>query len=158
MGRVDESVRGSLPMIDWHENCSGDARRWLAQQEWIPPGDITVEDDGVVMSMVGHGVGAAIGPKLSTVGAPAKVATAEFGDGAPQRCVGYVTTPELAGDRSRRPPLGSSGEHSAHGPAHLRLGSLLALTFEGDPLLALRGDPLQNVQGVTEPGRAESQL
>ncbi|TDC02832.1 DUF3427 domain-containing protein [Nonomuraea longispora] len=58
---------------------------------------VTVEDDGVVMSMVGLGLGAAIVPKLSTVGAPAEVATAEPGDGAPERRVGYVTTPELAG-------------------------------------------------------------
>lgn len=52
----------------------------------------------------------------------------------------------------------SLGKHSVHGPAHLRLGNFLALTFKGDPLLALRGDPLQNVQSVTEPDRAESQL
>ncbi|MBB5075757.1 LysR family transcriptional regulator [Nonomuraea endophytica] len=87
----------ALPMIDWHENCSGETRRWLAAQEWIPPGDITVEDDGVAMSMVGHGLGAAIVPRLSAVGAPPKVATVELGDGAPLRRVGYVTTRELAG-------------------------------------------------------------
>ncbi|MEU7984692.1 LysR family transcriptional regulator [Streptosporangium canum] len=96
----------SLPIIDWHENCAGETRRWLARQEWIPPGDITVEDDGVVMSMVGHGLGAAIVPRLSTVDAPAKVATAELGDGAPQRHVGYVTTPELAGSAIIRDLLG----------------------------------------------------
>ncbi|NUS07059.1 MAG: hypothetical protein HOV97_31380 [Nonomuraea sp.] len=43
----------SLPIIDWHENCAGETRRRPARQEWIPPGDITVEDDGVVMSMGG---------------------------------------------------------------------------------------------------------
>ncbi|MFF3669502.1 LysR family transcriptional regulator [Microtetraspora malaysiensis] len=96
----------SLPMIDWHENCSGETRRWLAGQEWIPPGDITVEDDGVVMSMVGHGLGAAIVPRLSTVGAPPKVATTELGDGAPLRRVGYVTTRELAGSALIRDLLG----------------------------------------------------
>jgi DNA-binding transcriptional LysR family regulator len=96
----------SLPMIDWHENCSGETRRWLAGQEWIPPGDITVEDDGVVMSMVGHGLGAAIVPRLSAVGAPPKVATTELGDGAPLRRVGYVTTRELAGSALIRDLLG----------------------------------------------------
>ncbi|WP_433351871.1 LysR family transcriptional regulator [Microtetraspora malaysiensis] len=96
----------ALPMIDWHENCSGETRRWLARQEWIPPGDITVEDDGVVMSMVGHGLGAAIVPRLSTVGAPPKVATTELGDGAPLRRVGYVTTRELAGSALIRDLLG----------------------------------------------------
>ncbi|MET7328184.1 LysR family transcriptional regulator [Nonomuraea sp. NPDC005650] len=96
----------ALPMIDWYENCSGETRRWLARQEWIPPGDITVEDDGVVMSMVGHGLGAAIVPRLSTVDAPPKVATAELGDGAPLRRVGYVTTGELAGSALIRDLLG----------------------------------------------------
>ncbi|GGS82970.1 LysR family transcriptional regulator [Nonomuraea spiralis] len=96
----------SLPMIDWHENCSAETRRWLAAQEWIPPGDITVEDDGVVMSMVGHGLGAAIVPRLSTVDAPARVAVAELGDGAPQRRVGYVTTRELTGSALVRDLLG----------------------------------------------------
>ncbi|MEV3985755.1 LysR family transcriptional regulator [Nonomuraea sp. NPDC049758] len=96
----------SLPMIDWHENCSGETRRWLAAQEWIPPGDITVEDDGVVMSMVGHGLGAAIVPRLSTVDAPARVATAELGEDAPRRRVGYVTTRELAGSALIRDLLG----------------------------------------------------
>ncbi|WP_157248589.1 LysR family transcriptional regulator [Nonomuraea typhae] len=96
----------SLPMIDWHENCSAETRRWLARQEWIPPGDITVEDDGVVMSMVGHGLGAAIVPQLSAVGAPPKVATAGLGEGAPLRRVGYVTTAELAGSAVVRDLLG----------------------------------------------------
>ncbi|NUP02009.1 MAG: hypothetical protein HOW71_40870 [Nonomuraea sp.] len=38
--------------------------------------------------------------------APAKVATAELGDGAPQRHVGYVTTPELAASAIVRDLLG----------------------------------------------------
>ncbi|MFI6317672.1 LysR family transcriptional regulator [Nonomuraea sp. NPDC050556] len=96
----------SLPMIDWHENCSGETRRWLARQEWIPPGDITVEDDGVVMSMVGHGLGAAIVPRLSAVDAPVKVATVGLGEDAPMRRVGYVTTPELVGSAVVRDLLG----------------------------------------------------
>ncbi|SDM00379.1 DNA-binding transcriptional regulator, LysR family [Nonomuraea jiangxiensis] len=96
----------SLPMIDWHENCSGETQRWLSAQEWIPPGDITVEDDGVVMSMVGHGLGAAVVPRLSTVDAPSKVATTELGDGAPLRRVGYVTTRELTGSALIRDLLG----------------------------------------------------
>ncbi|MEO3875166.1 substrate-binding domain-containing protein [Nonomuraea sp. B12E4] len=96
----------SLPMIDWHENCSDETRRWLATQEWIPPGDTTVEDDGVVLSMAGHGLGAAIVPRLSTVDAPPKVAITELGDGAPQRRVGYVTTRELTRSALIRDLLG----------------------------------------------------
>ncbi|MFI6910208.1 hypothetical protein ACIBKY_53790 [Nonomuraea sp. NPDC050394] len=51
----------------------------------------------MAMSMVGHGLGAAIVPRLSAAGAPPKVATVELGEGAPLRRVGYVTTRELAG-------------------------------------------------------------
>lgn len=86
----------ALPMIAWHENCSTETRRWLAAQDWIPPGDMTVQDDGVVLSMIGHGLGAAIVPRLTVAGAGGKVAFADLGADAPVRRVGSVTTPEMA--------------------------------------------------------------
>jgi DNA-binding transcriptional LysR family regulator len=86
----------SLPMIDWHENCSADTRRWLAGQDWIPPGSMTVEDDGVVISMVGHGLGTAIVPRLTMADAPVRVAMAHLSDNPPRRRVGYATTREMA--------------------------------------------------------------
>lgn len=92
----------SLPMIGWHENCSAATRRWLAGQDWIPPGDMTVEDEGVVLSMVAHGLGAAILPRLSVAGAPAGVAVAGLGEEPPVRRVGYVTTREMAASAAVR--------------------------------------------------------
>ncbi|MFI7706672.1 substrate-binding domain-containing protein [Nonomuraea sp. NPDC049480] len=86
----------ALPMIAWHENCSTQTRRRLAAQDWIPPGDMTVQDDSVVLSMIGHGLGAAIVPRLTVAGAGGKVAFADLGADAPMRRVGSVTTPETA--------------------------------------------------------------
>ncbi|MEU7896963.1 LysR family transcriptional regulator [Nonomuraea sp. NPDC049152] len=86
-----------LPIIDWHENCSAETSRWWKRQEWLPAGQMTVEDDGVLVSMVGHGLGAAIVPLLSLIGCSAKVATEELGSEPPMRSVGYVTTGEMTG-------------------------------------------------------------
>lgn len=86
----------SLPLINWHENCSADTRRWLAGQDWIPAGSMTVRDDGVVVSMVDHGLGVAIVPRLTVAGAPARVSAMDLTGDAPLRRVGYAVTREMA--------------------------------------------------------------
>ncbi|MFF4418223.1 LysR family transcriptional regulator [Streptosporangium sp. NPDC001559] len=103
----------SLPMIDWHENCSAETRLWLARQAWIPPGDIQVEDDGVVVSMVGYGLGAAIVPRLTLVDAPPKVAMEKLGEDPPMRHVGYVSTSEMLGSAVVRDLVGELRAHCA---------------------------------------------
>ncbi|GII96149.1 hypothetical protein [Sinosporangium siamense] len=73
----------SLPTIDWNERTSAETEDWCAQQPWLSAGDIRVEDDGVAMSMVGHGLGTTIVPRLSLRGAPPKVAMRPLGPDAP---------------------------------------------------------------------------
>ncbi|GAA4232193.1 DNA-binding transcriptional LysR family regulator [Streptosporangium album] len=103
----------SLPMIDWHENCSVETKRWLDRQAWIPPSDIQVEDDGVVLSMVGYGLGSAIVPRLTLVDAPPKVAMEELDAAPPIRRVGYVTTSEMANSAVVRELVGELRAHCA---------------------------------------------
>ncbi|GHI04751.1 LysR family transcriptional regulator [Streptomyces cellostaticus] len=86
----------SLPLVDWMENCGSYTRDWWAAQDWIPPATVRAEDDGAVLSMVSSGLGMAIMPALSLTAAPPSVAVTDLGPGRPHRCVGYVTTPELA--------------------------------------------------------------
>lgn len=92
----------SLPLIDWDENCSTGTRRWLAEQAWLPPATVTVEDDSVVLSMVAQGLGMAIMPRLTLTGAPATISVTELGPRPPTRHVGYVATPALAPSRAVR--------------------------------------------------------
>jgi DNA-binding transcriptional LysR family regulator len=91
-----------LPLIDWDENCSTGTRRWLAEQAWIPPATVTVEDDSVVLSMVAQGLGMAIMPRLTLTGAPSTIAVTELGPRPPTRHVGYVATPGMAPTRAVR--------------------------------------------------------
>ncbi|MER6073084.1 LysR family transcriptional regulator [Streptomyces sp. NPDC001817] len=85
-----------LPLVDWAENCGSYTRAWWAAQDWIPAATVSAEDDGAVLSMVGSGLGMAIMPALSLTGAPSAVEITDLGPERPYRCVGYVTTPELA--------------------------------------------------------------
>jgi DNA-binding transcriptional LysR family regulator len=87
----------SLPLVDWVENCGSYTRAWWAAQDWIPRATVEAEDDGAVLSLVSGGHGMAIMPALSLVGAPHSVEITDLGPERPTRCVGYVTTPELAG-------------------------------------------------------------
>ncbi|MGV9349287.1 LysR family transcriptional regulator [Streptomyces spiralis] len=86
----------ALPKIYWREAPSQETKRWCAAQAWASTGCIRVADDSVAMSMVGHGLGAAIVPRLTLVGAPPTVAMQSLGPDAPVRRVGYVTTVEMA--------------------------------------------------------------
>ena len=90
------SPRG-LPLIDWTENCSSYTREWWAAQDWLPPATLTAQDDGVVLSMVAAGLGMAVVPELSLVGAPGGIVTRDLGADGPTRTVGYVVTPGMAG-------------------------------------------------------------
>ncbi|MEY9846306.1 DNA-binding transcriptional LysR family regulator [Streptacidiphilus sp. BW17] len=87
----------SLPLVDWVENCGSYTRAWWGAQDWIPRATIEAEDDGAVLSLVGGGHGMAIMPALSLVEASGSIEITDLGPGSPKRCVGYVTTPELAG-------------------------------------------------------------
>ena len=51
----------------------------------------------MVLSMVAQGIGMAIMPRLTLLGAPGGLAVTDLGPEPPTRQVGYVTTPELAG-------------------------------------------------------------
>ncbi|WP_409495918.1 LysR family transcriptional regulator [Amycolatopsis sp. cmx-11-12] len=85
----------SLPTIHWNERTSAETEGWCARQAWLPASDIRVEDDSVAMSMVGHGLGTAVVPRLTFAGASPKVAMQTLGSDAPSRSVGYVITPEM---------------------------------------------------------------
>lgn len=85
-----------LPLIDWDENCGSYTAGWWARQDWIPPATIKVEDDTVVLSLVAKGIGMAIMPRLTLLGAPDGLSVTDLGPQPPTRQVGYVTTPELA--------------------------------------------------------------
>jgi DNA-binding transcriptional LysR family regulator len=87
----------SLPLVDWVENCGSYTRDWWAAQDWIPKATVEAEDDGAVLSLVSGGLGMAIMPALSLVGAPNSVGITDLGPKRPTRHVGYATTSELAG-------------------------------------------------------------
>ncbi|MEU6891361.1 LysR family transcriptional regulator [Streptomyces sp. NPDC046557] len=86
----------ALPLLDWDENCGSYTRAWWDAQDWIPRATVKAEDDGMVLTMVGRGLGMAILPELSLREAGATVEIADLGLGRPVRQVGYVTTPESA--------------------------------------------------------------
>ncbi|MFI9724163.1 LysR family transcriptional regulator [Streptomyces sp. NPDC052396] len=85
-----------LPLVNWDENCSSRTRGWFAGQNWIPATTIDVADDSVVLSMVAHGMGMAIVPRMIAAEAPPSVAVMDLGADPPTRTVGFVTTHELA--------------------------------------------------------------
>ncbi|WP_223198378.1 LysR family transcriptional regulator [Solihabitans fulvus] len=89
-----------LPLIDWDENCSSYTRQWYAEQDWLPQPSVTVGDDSVVLSMVAQGLGMAIMPRLTLVGAPAGIEVTELGVRPPTRHVGYVAAPAMAHARA----------------------------------------------------------
>ncbi|MEU6211169.1 LysR family transcriptional regulator [Streptomyces sp. NPDC047023] len=92
----------ALPLMDWDENCGSYTRSWWREQDWIPRATVTAEDDAMVLTMVGRGLGMAIMPELSLREATDAVETTGLGPGGPVRQVGYVTTPESASTLSIR--------------------------------------------------------
>ncbi|GLV98594.1 LysR family transcriptional regulator [Streptomyces lavendulae] len=86
----------ALPLLDWDENCGSYTRDWWRAQDWIPRATVKAEDDAMVLTMVGRGLGMAILPELSLREATDAVEIAGLGPQGPVRRVGYVTTAELA--------------------------------------------------------------
>ncbi|MCX5375657.1 LysR family transcriptional regulator [Streptomyces sp. NBC_00091] len=86
----------ALPLMDWDENCGSYTRTWWRAQDWIPRATVKAEDDAMVLTMVGRGLGMAIMPELSLREAPDTVEITGLGPQGPVRQVGYVTTPESA--------------------------------------------------------------
>ncbi|MFE3558023.1 LysR family transcriptional regulator [Streptomyces sp. NPDC059193] len=86
----------ALPLLDWDENCGSYTRDWWREQDWIPRATVKAEDDGMVLTMVGRGLGMAILPELSLREAGEAVQITDLGPRRPVRRVGYVTTPESA--------------------------------------------------------------
>ncbi|MFK0257766.1 LysR family transcriptional regulator [Streptomyces sp. NPDC090445] len=86
----------SLPLLDWDENCGSYTRAWWRAQDWIPCATVKAEDDGMVLTMVGRGIGMAIMPELSLREADDSVGITGLGPSGPVRRVGYVTAPESA--------------------------------------------------------------
>ncbi|MEU9251194.1 LysR family transcriptional regulator [Streptomyces sp. NPDC048270] len=86
----------ALPLLDWDENCGSYTRAWWREQDWIPRATVKAEDDGMVLTMVGRGLGMAILPELSLREAGEAVQITDLGPRRPVRRVGYVTTPEAA--------------------------------------------------------------
>ncbi|MFD5508015.1 LysR family transcriptional regulator [Streptomyces sp. NPDC127051] len=86
----------ALPLLDWDENCGSYTRDWWRAQDWIPRATVKAEDDGMVLTMVGRGLGMAILPELSLREATNAVDITGLGPSGPVRRVGYVTTPEFA--------------------------------------------------------------
>ncbi|MEU3724221.1 LysR family transcriptional regulator [Streptomyces sp. NPDC031705] len=86
----------ALPLLDWDENCGSYTRQWWRDQDWIPRATVKAEDDAMVLTMVGRGLGMAIMPELSLREAPDTVDITPLGPRRPVRRVGYVTTPESA--------------------------------------------------------------
>ncbi|MET9607982.1 LysR family transcriptional regulator [Streptomyces sp. NPDC006512] len=86
----------ALPLLDWDENCGSYTREWWRSQDWIPSATVKAEDDAMVLTMVGRGLGMAILPELSLREATDAVETVGLGPSGPVRQVGYVTTPESA--------------------------------------------------------------
>jgi DNA-binding transcriptional LysR family regulator len=85
-----------LPVINWDENCDASTCQWWKTQDWLSEPSSQVADDSVLLSMVGHGMGMAVVPYLTSRGAPDTVAVRDLGPDGPKRTIGYVTTPELA--------------------------------------------------------------
>lgn len=85
-----------LPLMDWDENCGSYTRSWWRAQDWIPRATVKAEDDAMVLTMVGRGLGMAIMPELSLREATEAVDITDLGPGGPVRQVGYVTTAESA--------------------------------------------------------------
>ena len=85
-----------LPLIDWDENCGSYTRQWWSEQDWLPCATVTAQDDSVVLSMVAQGMGMAIAPQLTLLGAPAGIGVTDLGPQPPTRRIGYVTTPAMA--------------------------------------------------------------
>ncbi|MFD7782537.1 LysR family transcriptional regulator [Streptomyces nojiriensis] len=85
-----------LPLMDWDENCGSYTRSWWRAQDWIPRATVKAEDDAMVLTMVGRGLGMAIMPELSLREATEAVGITDLGPGGPVRQVGYVTTTESA--------------------------------------------------------------
>ncbi|MER5731728.1 LysR family transcriptional regulator [Streptomyces sp. NPDC002138] len=85
-----------LPLLDWDENCGSYTRDWWRAQDWIPRATVKAEDDAMVLTMVGRGLGMAILPELSLREATDAVEITDLGPVRPVRQVGYVTTPESA--------------------------------------------------------------
>ncbi|MDJ0379527.1 LysR family transcriptional regulator [Streptomyces sp. G-G2] len=85
-----------LPLLDWDENCGSCTRDWWRAQDWIPGPTVRAEDDAMVLTMVGRGLGMAILPDLSLREATEAVEITGLGPRGPVRRVGYVTTPESA--------------------------------------------------------------
>ncbi|MFJ6481713.1 MULTISPECIES: LysR family transcriptional regulator [unclassified Streptomyces] len=85
-----------LPLMDWDENCGSYTRSWWRAQDWIPRATVKAEDDAMVLTMVGRGLGMAIMPELSLKEATEAVDITDLGPGGPVREVGYVTTSESA--------------------------------------------------------------
>lgn len=86
----------ALPLMDWDENCGSYTRAWWLAQDWIPRATVKAEDDAMVLTMVGRGLGMAIMPELSLREATGAVDVTGLGPEGPVRRVGYVTTPESA--------------------------------------------------------------
>ncbi|MFI5667614.1 LysR family transcriptional regulator [Streptomyces sp. NPDC051704] len=86
----------ALPLLDWDENCGSYTRDWWRAQDWIPRATVKAEDDAMVLTMVGRGLGMAILPELSLREATDAVDITGLGPSGPVRRVGYVTTPESA--------------------------------------------------------------
>ncbi|MFG2980911.1 LysR family transcriptional regulator [Streptomyces sp. NPDC048258] len=86
----------ALPLMDWDENCGSYTRTWWQAQDWIPRATVKAEDDAMVLTMVGRGLGMAIMPELSLREATEAVDITGLGPRGPMRRVGYVTTPESA--------------------------------------------------------------
>ncbi|MFJ2591518.1 LysR family transcriptional regulator [Streptomyces erythrochromogenes] len=86
----------SLPLMDWDENCGSYTRAWWRAQDWIPRATVKAEDDAMVLTMVGRGLGMAIMPELSLREATEAVEITGLGPQGPVRQVGYVTTAEAA--------------------------------------------------------------
>ncbi|MCX5404410.1 LysR family transcriptional regulator [Streptomyces sp. NBC_00335] len=86
----------ALPLMDWDENCGSHTRTWWLAQDWIPRATVKAEDDAMVLTMVGRGLGMAIMPELSLREATGAVDVTGLGPEGPVRRVGYVTTPESA--------------------------------------------------------------
>ncbi|MFD6226276.1 LysR family transcriptional regulator [Streptomyces sp. NPDC060232] len=89
----------SLPLMDWDENCGSYTRAWWRAQDWIPRATVKAQDDAMVLTMVGRGIGMAIMPELSLRDATEAVKITGLGPQGPVRQVGYVTTAEAAATR-----------------------------------------------------------
>lgn len=92
----------ALPLLDWDENCGSTTRAWWKAQDWIPRATVKAEDDGMVLTMVGRGLGMAILPELSLREPVPGVEITGLGPPRPVRKVGYVTTAESAASRRVR--------------------------------------------------------